>query len=125
MYGLLKNKGLTMKVIRLQSPWGSVSVALDNPQLMTVEGSSDKAVFFGQGYGAVRFRLWQLDLSRRVGAGELSQIMGTGALRTDVFQRRLGLKALAERAEASDASADPSSWQGQQYHCSDRRIFQG
>lgn len=104
-----------MKVIRLQSPWGSVSVALDNPQLMTVEGSSDKAVFFGQGYGAVRFRLWQLDLSRRVGAGELSQIMGTGALRTDVFQRRLGLKALAERAEASDASADPSSWQGQQY----------
>ncbi|WP_159566226.1 penicillin acylase family protein [Budvicia diplopodorum] len=104
-----------MKAIELQSPWGDVTVTLDNPQLLAVQGSSDRAVFFGQGYGAGRFRLWQLDLSRRVAAGELSEIMGNGALRADVFQRRLGLKALAQRAEASDAAADPSSWQGQQY----------
>ena len=104
-----------MKAIDLQSPWGTVRVELENPQLLTVKGSSDKAVLFGQGYGAARCRLWQMDLSRRVAAGELSEIMGSGALRTDVFQRRLGLKALAQRAESIDASADPSSWQGLQY----------
>ncbi|MBK5143818.1 penicillin acylase family protein [Budviciaceae bacterium BWR-B9] len=104
-----------MKTTQLKSPRGDVRVMLENPQQLTVQGSSDKAVFFGQGYGAARLRLWQLDLSRRVATGTLSEIMGNGALRTDIFQRRLGLVSLAQQAESIDAGAEPSSWQGQQY----------
>lgn len=104
-----------MKTTRLKSPWGNVRVMLENPQQLTVQGETDRAVFFGQGYGAARLRLWQLDLSRRVATGTLSEIMGNGALRTDIFQRRLGLHTLAQQAEAIDANANPSSWQHQQY----------
>lgn len=82
---------------------------------MSVRGTTDRAVFFGQGYGTGRLRLWQLDLSRRVASGQLAEVLGDAALRTDVFQRRLGLTSLAKRAEAIDAAADPESWQGQQY----------
>ncbi|WP_347253761.1 penicillin acylase family protein [Leminorella grimontii] len=99
----------------LKSPWGNVSVELENAQLMCIRGDTDRAVFFGQGYGTARLRLWQLDLSRRVASGRLAEILGDAALRTDVFQRRLGLTELAKRAQATDASAAPDSWQGQQY----------
>lgn len=104
-----------MKAVRLKSQWGDVAVALENNQLLNVQGDSDNAVFFGQGYGVGRLRLWQLDLSRRVASGTLAEILGDAALRTDIFQRRLGLVALARRAEAADAAAMPDTWQGRQY----------
>lgn len=104
-----------MKIKQCQTPWGNVDVSLGSTQFLSVKGETDMAVFYGQGYGAAKLRLWQLDLSRRVAGGRLSEIMGNGALRTDIFQRRLGLRPLAERAEAMDAAAPPDSWQGEQY----------
>ena len=79
-----------MKTKHLSCQWGHVTLSLESAQLLSVKGNSDNAVFFGQGYGTAKLRLWQLDLSRRVASGRLSEIMGNGALRTDVFQRRLG-----------------------------------
>jgi penicillin amidase len=107
-----------LKAQNLQSPWGAVRVSLKDDWLLNVRGESDQSVYFGQGYGAARLRLWQLDLSRRVAAGELAEILGSEALRTDRFQRRLGLRGLAEQALLRDTQA-PSAWQARQ-----RRIIE-
>ncbi len=53
-----------------------------------------------QGYVTAQDRLWQMDVLRRLGAGELSEIFGPHALDIDRQFRRLGLRHVAER-EAS------------------------
>ncbi|UPK83043.1 penicillin acylase family protein [Proteus vulgaris] len=104
-----------MKPRTLTSPWGAVSLSLETEQLLSIKGDTDNAVFYGQGYGAAYLRLWQLDLSRRVASGRLSEVMGNGALRTDIFQRRLGLVELAKIAELNDKNAPSDSWQATQF----------
>ena len=104
-----------MKPTKLVTQWGNVEIALKTEQLLFVKGDTDNAVFYGQGYGTACLRLWQLDLSRRVASGRLSEIMGEEALKTDIFQRRLGLLELAKRAENSDKIAEKGQWQATQY----------
>lgn len=104
-----------MKPRTLTSQWGDVTLSLETEQLLSIKGDTDNAVFYGQGYGAAYLRLWQLDLSRRVASGRLSEVMGNGALRTDIFQRRLGLVELAKIAELNDKNAPKDSWQATQF----------
>jgi penicillin amidase len=58
-----------------------------------------------QGYVMAQDRLWQMDLLRRVSAGNLSEIFGAVALRFDEESRTLGMRQAAERA-AADASPE-------------------
>jgi penicillin amidase len=58
-----------------------------------------------QGYVMAQDHLWQLDLLRRVSAGDLSEIFGGVALRFDEESRTLGMRQAAERA-AADASPE-------------------
>ena len=83
-----------MKPRTLTSQWGNVTLSLETEQLLSINGDTDNAVFWA-GYGAAYLHLWQLDLSRRVASGRY-EVMGNGALRTDIFQRRLGLVELAK-----------------------------
>ena len=46
-------------------------------------------------------RLWQMDVLRRLGAGELSEIFGENALSIDEQFRRLGLRHVVDREAAS------------------------
>lgn len=78
------------------SPYGQVHIRLEN-EVVNIEASTDLAAFWGQGFAAGKLRLWQLDLSRRVAGGELCEVLGKKARKTDVFQRKLGLRALAKR----------------------------
>jgi penicillin amidase len=54
-----------------------------------------------QGYVMAQDRLWQMDLLRRVAAGELSEIFGSQALPVDKRYRALGLRVAAERDVAT------------------------
>ncbi len=102
----------------MKSPYGPVTVRRETPHLLAVTADTDCGAFYGQGYGAGWLRLWQLDLSRRVARGELAEILGSPARRTDFFQRRLGLDALARRAAAHDAAAPEGSAAARQFaHC--------
>ena len=58
-----------------------------------------------QGYVAAQDRLWQMDVLRRLGAGELSEIFGENTLAIDEQFRRLGLRHAAER-ESANLSGD-------------------
>lgn len=90
----------------LQGAWGKATITTSNAQLVTIDGDSDTAVYHAQGYASGRLRLWQLDLTRRLASGRLSEILGTSSLATDRFQRSLGLRMLAERAVSDPANED-------------------
>jgi penicillin amidase len=51
---------------------------------------------FALGYVHAQDRLWQMEMSRRIAAGRLAEIVGPGALETDRFMRTLGVRRAAE-----------------------------
>lgn len=55
-------------------------------------------IFFAQGYVTAQDRLWQMDVMRRFGSGELSEILGEDTVKLDREQRILGLRAAAKKA---------------------------
>jgi len=61
-------------------------------------GRSLEDLFFAQGYVTAQDRLWQMDVMRRFGAGELSEVLGEGTLKIDREQRILGLRAAAQKS---------------------------
>ena len=75
-----------------------VTVTRDGHGVPTIEAASLDDLFFAQGYVTAQDRLWQMDLMRRYGGGELSEIFGEDALKVDREQRILGLRAAARKA---------------------------
>ncbi|MEM7046908.1 MAG: penicillin acylase family protein [Pseudomonadota bacterium] len=59
-------------------------------------GHYDDALF-ALGFLHAQDRLWQMDMSRRVGRGTLSEVIGSATLGIDRFMRTLQLTASAER----------------------------
>jgi len=88
---------------RLATPHGAARIARETAQLVAIEAETELAAYHAQGYVVGALRLWQLELTRRVAAGELSALFGAETLATDRFQRDLGLAALARRERARDA----------------------
>ena len=85
-----------------------VRVTRDTHGVPTIEAANLQDLFFAQGFVTAQDRLWQMDMMRRFAAGELSEIVGTVALKIDREQRILGLRAAAKKslqmATARDAS---------------------
>ena len=77
---------------------GPVTVTRDGHGVPTIEAAHLTDVFFAQGYVTAQDRLWQMDVMRRFGAGELSEILGDGLVKHDREQRILGLRAAAEKS---------------------------
>jgi len=75
-----------------------VTVTRDGHGVPTIEAASLDDLFFAQGYVTAQDRLWQMDVMRRYGGGELSEILGEKLLRLDREQRILGLRAAAKKA---------------------------
>jgi penicillin amidase len=75
-----------------------VTVTRDSHGVPTIEASSLDDLFFAQGYVTAQDRLWQMDVMRRFGSGELSEILGEDLLKVDREQRILGLRAAAKKA---------------------------
>ena len=85
----------SLKVAGLQAP---VTVVRDAQGMPHIRASSIEDVVFAQGYVTAQDRLWQMDITRRFAAGELSEILGPDLIRHDREQRILLLPAVAERA---------------------------
>jgi penicillin amidase len=57
--------------------------------------------WFALGYVHAQDRMWQMEFTRRLGAGRLAEVVGRSALDADRFFRTLGLYRLAEAQTAS------------------------
>jgi penicillin amidase len=77
-------------------PGADVEIGRDLRGVVTIRASSEADAAFAIGFAHAQDRLFQMDLTRRLGAGRLSEIVGPGALATDQFMRRLGLARVAE-----------------------------
>src|SRR5882762_3458301 len=84
--------------LQVNGPTAPITVTRDGHGVPTIEAASLPDVFFAQGYVTAQDRLWQMDVMRRFGAGELSEILGDGLVKHDREQRILGLRAAAEKS---------------------------
>jgi penicillin amidase len=84
-----------IQVAGLSAP---VEVLRDARGVPHLRASSLQDLFFAQGYVTAQDRLWQMDLSRRLAEGELSEVFGERALRLDLENRPLGFRQVSQRA---------------------------
>src|ERR1700729_460635 len=96
--GRLQVKGLSARV----------RVTRDGHGIPAIEAATLEDLFFAQGYVTAQDRLWQMDVMRRFGAGELSEILGEDTLKIDREQRILGLRATAKKSLAIASPRDRS-----------------
>ena len=68
-------------------------------------GGWEDAIFL-QGYATAQDRLWQMDVLRRLAAGDLSEVFGSTTLELDREARRLRMRRIAEEHAATLAPAD-------------------
>src|SRR5271166_1388707 len=93
--GTIHLSGLAKPVIVTYDPLGVPNISAANlPDL-----------FFAQGYITAQDRLWQMDMTRRYAAGELSAVLGPEYVKIDREQRILGLRQVAEKAAANMPAA--------------------
>jgi len=83
-----------LQIVGLGAP---VTVTRDGHGVPTIEAATLDDLFFAQGYVTAQDRLWQMDMMRRFGSGELSEILGEDTLKIDREQRILGLRAAARK----------------------------
>lgn len=85
----------TLQVGGLIAP---VTVTRDSHGVPTIDASTMADLFFAQGFVTAQDRMWQMDVMRRYGSGELSEILGPDTLKVDREQRILGLRAAAKKS---------------------------
>ena len=81
-------------------------VTRDRHGVPTIDAGSLEDLFFAQGYVTAQDRLWQMDMMRRFGSGELSELIGPGTIEVDREQRILGLRDAARKSIAMVSPRD-------------------
>ena len=85
---------------------GPVTVIRDARGVPHIQAPNANDLFFAQGYVTAQDRLWQMDMSRRYSAGELSEILGPSYVGIDEQQRILRIRPAAEKASAALSTRD-------------------
>src|SRR5690348_15684956 len=78
-----------------------VLVRRDQHGIPHIEAANLDDLMFAQGYVTAQDRLWELDMARRMAAGEAAEILGSKLLEHDRMQRVLEIRPTAERLTAS------------------------
>ncbi|MGQ9898033.1 MAG: penicillin acylase family protein [Acidobacteriota bacterium] len=74
----------------------SVTVTRDARSIPYITAKNELDLVFAQGFITASDRLWQMDLLRRTGAGELAEIFGPQALDEDRLHRTYGFRQVCE-----------------------------
>ena len=82
--------------IRLAGLRAPAEILRDRYGIPHIFAASPEDASFALGFVHAQDRLWQMEMSRRIGAGRLSEIVGPGGLETDRFLRTLGVRRAAE-----------------------------
>ena len=75
-----------------------ISIMRDNNGVPYVDAACDMDAYFAMGYLHAQDRLWQLEISRRLAQGRLSEVLGRKALQEDIWMRTLDLYGAARNA---------------------------
>jgi penicillin amidase len=88
----------TLHVAGLQGP---VTVARDAQGVPYIAAKSVDDVLFAQGYVTASDRLWQMDMARRLPAGEAAAVLGSKLVPHDRVERTLGIRDVADHLVAT------------------------
>jgi len=91
---LPKTRG-TLCLAELHEP---VEIVTDRYGVPHIYAHNEDDLYLAQGYVHAQYRLWQMELNRRIGSGRLAEVFGEVALEADRFARRLGLHRAAAAA---------------------------
>ena len=84
--------------IAIEGLTAGVEVRFDDYGVPHIFAQNDRDLYFAQGYITARERMFQMDLNRRAGRGELSVLLGETTLDADKFLKTVGFYRYA-RAE--------------------------
>lgn len=84
----------TILVKGLHNP---VTVVRDGAGIIQITADDRHDLFLAQGYVHAQERMWQMEISRRIGAGRLSELFGKGQIDRDRYIRTLGWRVAAQR----------------------------
>jgi penicillin amidase len=73
-----------------------VQVLRDRYGIPHIFAASARDASFALGFVHAQDRLWQMEMSRRVAAGRVAEVVGPAGLETDRFMRTLGVRRAAE-----------------------------
>ncbi len=82
--------------LRLAGLGAPVRVLRDELGVPLIEAASERDAAMALGFVHAQDRLWQMEMSRRIGAGRLAEVVGERGLPVDRFMRTLGLYRAAE-----------------------------
>jgi penicillin G amidase len=83
-----------------------VTVQRDHQGVPHISAASLDDLIAAQGYVAAQDRLWQMDMMRRIAAGEVAEVLGSKFVEHDRIQRVLEFRQTAERLTASLSPQD-------------------
>jgi penicillin amidase len=86
-----------------------VSVRWDSSGVIHINGHIEEDVIFASGYVTARERLWQMELTRRLAKGRMSEIFGSRALAADKLFLTLGIDSLT-RTIYNEISPESKLW---------------
>jgi penicillin amidase len=86
------------EVIRVSGLDAPAAILRTTDGIAHVEATSRHDAFFLQGWLHAADRLFQMDVLRRTPSGTLAELLGQGALASDVQLRTIGLRRAAERS---------------------------
>lgn len=78
-----------------------VTVRRDQHGVPHIEAANMDDLLFAQGYVTAQDRLWEMDMARRMAAGDAAEILGPKLVEHDQMQRILALEPTAERLVAT------------------------
>lgn len=84
----------TLTISGLHHP---VTVQRDRAGIIQITADDRHDLFLAQGYTHAQERMWQMEISRRIGAGRLSELFGKSQIDRDTYIRTLGWRTAAER----------------------------
>ena len=86
----------------------SVEVVFDDMAVPHIYAESENDALYALGYVHAMERLWQMDLLRRAGAGELSALLGEDMVANDQYLRTLGMREAADRVTEDFLTRGPA-----------------
>ena len=108
---LLASSARAEPPVQLQGLREAATITIDAEGIAHVRANNEHDLYFLQGWSHARERLFQMDSFRRLASGTYAELVGAGALPTDVALRTLGLRRAAERSYEAAAPRTRSALQ--------------
>tara|TARA_B100000900_G_scaffold175810_2_gene149163 strand:- start:12706 stop:15135 length:2430 start_codon:yes stop_codon:yes gene_type:complete len=91
------DKIIFLNNINLNNLNETITIQYDSMLVPHIYAKNDEDLFYAQGYLTAMHRLWQMEFQIKAASGQLSEIIGIGALNRDREQRRKGILYAAKR----------------------------